>query len=187
MKRDDGSVHRLFSLFLIAWMVVLVGVAFTLAKAAFVDQHIEDSLMQANLSALLIDPYQYDETGELVFANALEVEKIFEESLNVSLGGDETLQKFGILDAAKLLDFRLYEVRTEGILETVCEGTKAGTSRWYELGAYVLAPDGTQIVSSSIYAKIAVPVKVGFGIEVTAVKEHCVDIIVSEEIEDEET
>lgn len=171
MKCDEGSIHRLFSLFLIVWMVVLVGVAFTLVKVGLIDQHLEDSLMQANLSALLIDPYQYGETGELVFANVWDVKASFEKCL----------------PEGEVLDFRLYEMRSEGILEMICEGTESGTSRWYDVGAFVVAPDGTEIVSSSIYSKIAVPVKVGFGIEVTAVKEHCVDVIVSEEMGDEET
>ena len=171
MKRDEGSVQRLFSLFLIVWMVVLVGVLFTLAKAGTMDQQIEDDLMQANLSALLIDPYQYGETGELVFKNASEVKTTFEKCLS----------------EGEVLDFRLYEARLDGVMERICAGENAGKVHWYETDAFVVAPDGTQIVSTSIYAKIAVPVKVGFGIEVTAIKEHCVDVIVSEEIENEET
>lgn len=165
MKRDEGSVHRLFSLLLIGWVVVLVCVLFILARVGLANQLIEDDLMQANLSALLIDPYQYGETEDLVFVNPMETRAIFEENL----------------DEGKLLDFRTYEVRWDGILETICAGEKAGLSRWYDPGAYVLSPDGTEIVSTSIYSKIALPIRFGFGIEVTAIKEHCVDVIVSEE------
>ena len=164
MKRDEGSVHRVFSLVLIAWMVVLVCVLFILARVGLVNQCIEDDLMQANLSALLIDPYQYGETGELVFVNPMEIKAIFER----------------VLEEGEMLDFRTYEVRLDGVLETICAGEMAGTSYWYDPGTHITSPDGTEIVSTSIYSKIAVPVTLGFGIEVTALKEHCVDVIVSE-------
>lgn len=177
MKKDAGDIHRLFSLLLIMWISICFGVIFTITKAGYVDQYLEDSLMQANLAAILVDPYQYGCTGNLVFGDVNEIKKIFEESIQTSL---TSIQELGIEEAVKVMDFRLYEVTENGVLEMVC--TKdVPESYFYGAGSLVEAPDGTPIVSSAIYAKILVPVTVGFGIRITSIKEHCVDVMVSEE------
>ena len=38
------------------------------------------------------------------------------------------------------------------------------------------------IQNSSVYAKIAVPIEFLFGVEITAIKEHCVDIVSEEKV-----
>ena len=187
MKHDEGSIHRLFSLFLIMWTVILLGVILTVAKIGLVDQHLEDSLMQANLSATLIDPYQYGASNELVFADAMLGKATFERCLVENLGSKELLQRLGVLEDVKVLEFRLYELREDGILERAYTDGETCILHRYDPGAYVTAPDGTQILSSSIYTKISVPVKTVLGIEVTAIKEHCVDVVEGEVREDEET
>ncbi len=180
MKRDKGSIHKLFAFLSLAWMTICIGVFLSVIKAGYVNQYLEDCLMQANLAAMLIDPYRYGTTGELVFADTEKTKTAFEETLKESFGMQENLQKIGIKEEITLLELRLYEVSKTGITEIVY--TKAETARnfHYEKDMTVFAPDGTEIISSAIYAKICVPVTVGFGIQVPSVKEHCVDVIVSE-------
>lgn len=181
MKRDSGSIHRLFSLIMLLWMGIGVGVLLSITKAGYVNQYLEDCLMQANLAAILIDPYHYGVTEELVFADTGQIKEVFEKSLETSLGNDETLQKLGIQKPITILEFRVYEVTKEGILEVVYIKDEDASTYHYPIDTPVDAPDGTRIVSSAIYAKISVPVKAGFGIQITSIKEHCVDVIVSEE------
>ena len=54
--------------------------------------------------------------------------------------------------------------------------------KWFDKETEVVAPDGTMIQNSSVYAKIAVPIEFLFGVEITAIKEHCVDIVSEEKI-----
>ena len=187
MKRDDGSVHRMFSFFLIIWIVILFGVLFQVAKAGLLNRHLEDSLMQANLSAILIDPYQYGATKELVFANIDEVKERFEENLWEGMGSYETMRKLGIVERAKVQELRLYERKEKGICETVFRDGDPSIKLQHSWRDMVVAPDGTFIETASIYAKIAVPVRLGFGMELTVVKEHCVDVLMSGGMIDEET
>jgi len=181
MKKDKGSIHNLFSMILLSWIVICFCVVMCVAKAGYVNQYLEDVLMQANLSAILIDPYHYGATGELVFSDVKQIKKVFEEFLNESMGEETYFKKLGIHGPVELLDFRLYEVTKAGILEVVCTREEAENTTHYDVGEVVLAPDGTNIESSAIYVQIAVPVEVGFGIQITSMKEHCVDVIVSED------
>lgn len=183
MHRDKGTIHKLFSLILLLWGVVCWSVLWSVMKAEYTNRHLEDCLMQANLAALIVDPYHYGSTGELVFKNADEVKRIFEKVLNEGLGSTEKRERLGI-KKVELIDFRVYEVTENEIKEVIFDRyNNCGVLR-YAKGAKVTAPDGTSIESSAIYARIAVPTEFLFGVEVTAIKEHCVDIV-SEEMKNE--
>ena len=78
-KKDKGSVQKVLVLFLLTWLVCGFGILMTLAKAGYVSRYIEDCLMQANLAAILIDPYHYGATAELVFENVEETKTVFFE------------------------------------------------------------------------------------------------------------
>jgi hypothetical protein len=138
--------------------------------------------MQANLAALIVDPYHYGSTGELIFEDADKIKDIFEEALNEGLGSVETKKSLGI-ENAELIDFRIYEVTSDETREIIF-GRYDNCSMVRHTVGIVMAPDGTHIENSAIYAKIAVPTEFLFGIKVTAIKEHCVDIV-SEEVKHE--
>lgn len=184
-SRDDGVIHKLYALIIVMWIGICWSVLLAITKAGYVDQYLEDCLTQANLASLLVDPYYYGSTGELVFYDTEATRQLFEEILQAGLGDEGTRQKLGIGKEVSLLDFRLYEVTTAGITEFIYDAYGKSSTKRFPLGKVVCAPDGTRIQSSSIYAKISVPVVIGFGIENTAIKEHCVDMV-SEEIEYEE-
>ena len=161
MQKDKGTIHKLFALILLLWGVVCGGVLWSIIKTGYTNRHLEDCLMQANLAALVVDPYHYGSTGELVFADADEIKGIFEDALNEGLGSAETKKSLGI-KGVDLIEFRIYDN---------CSMVR------HVKDVQVEAPDGTSIENSAVYACIAVPTEFLFGVEVTAIKEHCVDIV----------
>lgn len=184
-SRDDGVIHKLYALILVMWIGICWSVLLVITKAGYVDQYLEDCLTQANLAALLVDPYYYGSTGELVFSDTEATRQLFEEILQAGLGEKDARQRLGIGAEVSLLDFRIYEVTAAGTTEFTYDDYGKSSTKLFSPTQVVCAPDGTRIQSSSIYAKISVPVVIGFGIENTAIKEHCVDMV-SEDIGYEE-
>jgi len=180
-KKDAGAIHKFYSLIVLFWAVLCFGVLLQVMKAGYVSGHLEDSLTQANLAAILIDPYHYGSTGELIFADKEHSREVFEEVLSGALGDEESRRKLGFAAAEQILDFRLYEVTGDKVREYAYNQAGVCSQTEYTHSQVVNAPDGTEIWNSSIYTKIAVPIEFLFGVEITAIKEHCVDIV-SEEI-----
>lgn len=181
-KTDNGAIHKLFAMIILLWAVFGWGVLLEVMRAGYVSQYLEDSLTQANLAAILIDPYHYGSTGELIFENVEATRELFLDTLHKGLGEEDVRQKLGLMEDVRLVDFRVYEVTSLGIAEFMYDEYGQGRQTLFESGAAVEAPDGTNIQNSSIYAKIAVPVEFLFGVEVTAIKEHCVDIVSEESV-----
>ena len=179
-QKDHGVIQKLLALILLFWAAACWSIMLSVMKAGYTSRYLEDCLTQANLAALIVDPYHYGSTGELVFANLDEAKETFEEALEKGLGSNETRQRLGLTGEAELVDFRIYEVTSQGISEFIYDRDNHYSTVLYADGQSVEAPDGTHIQNSAIYARIAVPVEFMFGIEVTAVKEHCVDIICEE-------
>ncbi|MBQ8816126.1 MAG: hypothetical protein IJZ84_02460 [Lachnospiraceae bacterium] len=175
-KKDKGSVQTVLVLILLTWLVWGFCILMTLMKAGYVNRYIEDCLMQANLAAILIDPYHYGSTGELVFENTQTVRNIFNEVLSESLGDAQNREKLGIGEEILVSEFRIYEVTTAGTTEFIYDSQGILQTKRYDSVTVLEAPDGTVIQNSSLYARIEVPIKFMLGIEVRAIKEHCVDI-----------
>ena len=180
-RKDAGTIHKLFAMIILLWSVICLGVLMNVMRAGYVIRYVEDNITQANLAALLIDPYHYGSTGELVFENVEQTKALFEDVLIESMGSDEEKNALGIGGEVQILDFRIYEVTSKGITEFDYDIYNYCERRLYDKAADVTAPDGTAIYNSSIYAKVAVPIKFLFGLEIMATKEHCVDMV-SEEV-----
>lgn len=180
-KKDDGAVHKLLAMIVLLWAVICWGVLLDVMRAGYVSRYLEDSLTQANLAAILIDPYHYGSTGELAFENVESTRSVFENYLEKGLGSDEMRQKLGITGEVEILDFRIYEVTSLGTTEFVYDAYNHCRQNRFDKEVVATAPDGTEIQNSSIYARIAVPIEFLLGVKITAIKEHCVDIV-SEEI-----
>ena len=183
-QKDKGMIHKLLALILLLWAVICWGLLLSVMKAGYTGRYLEDCLTQANLAALIVDPYYYGSTGELVFENTDKVKDIFEEALNEGLGSEASRERLGIVGEVELTDFRIYEVTSQGTREFIFDRNDNCSTVLHTVGTDVKAPDGTRILNSAIYARIAVPAEFLFGVEVTAIKEHCVDIV-SEEMENE--
>lgn len=181
-KRDEGTIHKLFALLLLLWIIICFQVFMEVMRAGYVSRYLEDCITQANLSALLIDPYHYGSTGELVFENVVKTRNDFSAFLEKGLGSEEARHTMGIYGETEILDFRVYEFGEEGTTEFIFSNESYCTQRLFSPNEEVVAPDGTIIQSSSIYAKIAIPVKFLFGIELVAIKEHCVDVVSEEDV-----
>jgi len=180
---DKGMVHITLSFILLVWLVMVWCVLLNLKKADYAARYIEDCLTQANLAALVVDPYQYGSSGELVFSDVRETKALFENILKNSMDDEETLKKLGITGPAALQEFRVYEVTGTGTAEFIFDSLGFMRTCKYGLTETVTAPDETVIEESALYARIEVPVAFLFGIELKAIKEHCVDI--KNEVEDE--
>ena len=179
-KKDKGAIHKLLAMIILMWAVICWCVLLEVLRAGYVNQYLEDCITQANLAALLIDPYHYGATGELVFENVEETKAVFSEFLGKGLGTEKVRQKLGITGEVQILDFRVYEVTSIGTTEFVYDAVHACSRALYDKAISVAAPDGTDIQNSSVYARIAVPIEFLFGVEIMAVKEHCVDMVSEE-------
>ena len=175
-KKDKGAIHATLALMVLVWISLFWSVLLQLVRAEYTGHFIEDCLMQANLAAMVVDPYHYGREGELVFQDAGETKLLFEGILKESFGAEENLKKLGITEPIVLQEFRVYEVTGNGTTESVFDSQGVLHTCWYDTGTVVKAPDGTVISESALYARIEVPVDFMFGIRVNAVKEHCVDI-----------
>ncbi len=178
-KIDSGAAHKIMALVLVVWIIFFWLLLMQVMKAGLVKRYIEDCLAQANLSAILVDPYYYGSAGELVFEDINHTRALFLETLQDSLGGQSDMEALGISEV-KLLDFRVYEVTANGTREYIFGESEAYLQTGYEAGTAVRAPDHTLIEHSAVYAKIEVPIEFMLGIKVMAVKEHCVDIVSEE-------
>lgn len=182
-KKDEGAIHVTLALTVLVWISLLWSVILQLVRAEYTAHFIEDCLMQANLGAMVVDPYHYGSEGELVFQDVSETKLLFETLLEESFGTEENLKKLGITKPVVLQEFRVYEVTESGITESVFDSQGVLHNCRYDPGTVVKAPDGTVISESALYARIEVPVNFMFGIKIKAIKEHCVDI--KSEVEDE--
>ena len=179
-RKDEGAIHKLFALIVLLWLVICWGAFLQIMKAGYVSGYLEDCLTQANLAALFVDPYHYGSTGELVFEDVENTKAIFEETLEIGLGSAENRERLGIQEDVKILDFRVYEVTALGVSEFAFDENGGCQIQQFANGTKVEAPDGTPIQNSALYARIEVPVEFLFGMQITAVKEHCVDIVSEE-------
>lgn len=184
MQKDEGVIYKLTAFLMLFWAVLCWGILLSITKAGYTNQYLQDALTQANLAALVVDPYYYGSTGELIFESADKIKLIFEEALEEGVGSTETRNKLGIKGDVMLKAFHIYEVTSHGIRELKWNGMDDWKVELYNDSVVIKAPDGTNIESSAIYAQIAVPVEFLFGVEVIAIKEHCVDIV-SEGIKNE--
>lgn len=176
-KKDSGTIHKLYACILLIWVVLCWGILLEIMRAGYVSRYLEDSMTQANLASLLIDPYYYGSTGELVFEDVEETKLIFTDYLEKAMGSEETRRNLGMTKNVEILDFRVYEVTSAGTSEFDYDPDNHCRQEWHDKTSAVVAPDGTAIQNSSIYAKVAVPVEFLFGLEILAVKEHCVDMV----------
>ncbi|MCD7862781.1 MAG: hypothetical protein LUG61_04540 [Lachnospiraceae bacterium] len=176
-KKDQGLMHYVFAMILLSWTVLALLVMAQLQRMERLKLYLEDCMTQAGLSALLIEPYTYGRSGELIFGQAQDVEAIYLEYFEDALGSAQNQEKLGIAGEIVLTELMIYEKTTSGILLYERQEDGGWQSVLYSAGESVCAPDGTEIVSSSVYAKIVVPVQVWSGVTVEIERQHCVDVV----------
>ena len=178
MKRKDrGLMHCAFAMMLISWTVVTILFLVQFLRMERLKSYLEDCMTQAGLSALLIDPYAYGMSGEVVFADVSEAEQLYLEYLRAALGSAENQGRLGITGDVKVVQMIVYEKTADGILAHERKEDSGWVSILYGGTETVCAPDGTQIVSAAIYARIRMTVRVWGGVTVEIERQHCVDIV----------
>ena len=176
-RKDQGLMHYTFSMILISWAVLMIFLLLLLLRAERLKAYLQDCMTQAGLSALLIEPYTYGMSGEVIFADVQEVEQIYLKYLETALGSSENQEKLGIAGEVVLTQLIVYEKTTDGIRMNERQEDGSWLSAVYAASETVCAPDGTQIVSAAIYAAVRVPVLVWGEVTVEIERQHCVDIV----------
>ncbi|MCD8325509.1 MAG: hypothetical protein LUC90_02155 [Lachnospiraceae bacterium] len=176
-KKDQGLMHYIFALILISWTVTAMLAFAMLLKAERLKGYLEDSMTQAGLAALLIEPYTYGRSGELIFGEPAQVEAVYREYLQEGLGTEENRAAAGIGGEIELSGFIVYEMTASGIREHVRQEDGTYLETAHSLGETIYAPDGTQIISSAVYSRIRLPVRVWENMTVEIERQHCVDIV----------
>ncbi|MCD7806044.1 MAG: hypothetical protein LUH19_01740 [Lachnospiraceae bacterium] len=176
-KKDQGLLHYVFALMLISWAITAMLCFVMLLRAQRLKGYLEDCMTQAGLAALLIEPYTYGRSGELIFPDPARVEEVFWQYLQDGLGTEENQAAAGIGGDVTLADFIVYEMTAAGIREYERQEDGTYLETVHPLGETVYAPDGTQVISGTIYSKIRLPVRVWGNRTVEVERQHCVDIV----------
>ncbi len=176
-KKDPGLMHYIYALILISWAVTAMLCFAMLLRAQHLKKYLEDAMTQAGLATLLIEPYTYGKSGELIFGDPSEVEGLFREYLQDGLGSKENRDEVGIGGDITLVSFTIYEMTASGIREYDRQEDGTWLERIHSPGETVYAPDQTRIVSSTIYSRISLPVRVWGNVTVEIERQHCVDIV----------
>lgn len=176
-RKDQGLIHCVFAMVLLSWSVIVILLLIQLQRTERLKAYLEDCMTQAGLSALLIEPYTYGRSGELIFGEEQEVEEIYLEYLKSALGSAQNQERLSIAGEVVLVSLIVYEKTADGILAHERQENGSWFSCLYGEGETVLAPDGTAVVSGSIYACIRVPVRVWKDVTVVIERQHCVDIV----------
>ncbi len=170
-------MHYAVAMMLVSWAVVTILFLVQYLRMERLKSYLEDCMTQAGLAALLIDPYTYGMSGEVVFLDVQETEQIYLEYLQAALGSLENQERLGIAGEIKVVQMTVYEKTAEGILAHEREEDSGWVSVLYGGTEALCAPDGTQIVSAAIYARIRVTVRVWGEVTVEIERQHCVDIV----------
>ncbi|MCD8068869.1 MAG: hypothetical protein LUE87_08285 [Lachnospiraceae bacterium] len=176
-KKDSGLMHYIYALILISWAVTALLCFVMLLRTQHLKKYLEDAMTQAGLAALLIEPYTYGKSGELIFGDPSEVEALYTEYLQEGLGSEENRDAAGIGGDITLASFIIYELTASEIREYERQEDGTWVERTHSLGETVYAPDQTRIVSSTIYSRIRLPVRVWGSVTVEVERQHCVDIV----------
>ncbi len=176
-RKDQGLIHYVFAMILFSWIVLVMLFLIQFLRMERLKAYLEDCMTQAGLAALLIEPYTYGMSGELVFGEMQEVEEVYLEYLHAALGSAQNQERLGIAGEVAVAGLIVYEKTGEGILAHERQENGNWVSALYGDGDAVFAPDGTEVVAGTIYACIRVPVRVWGGVTVEIERQHCVDIV----------
>ncbi len=170
-------MHYVFAMILLSWVVLVMLFLMQFLRMERLKGCLEDCMTQAGLAALLIEPYTYGRSGELVFGEIQEVEAVYLEYLYAALGSAQNQEMLGIAGDVVVIRLIVYEKTEEGILKHERQEDGSWFSALYGADSMVCTPDGTEIAGGTIYACIRVPVRVWGGMTVEIEREHCVDIV----------
>lgn len=178
-KKREGQVGIITSIFLIMFLIVMLGAGLQVCLYQSVKIHTEDALAASNLASAVIDIQEYGITHNLIIADPEYSYSLYQEALRLNLGLDEhgfSENKAAISGQVEVLDYIIYNVKGSDI-EIYCFGQSTYSQVIAGGLGSVTAPNGQLIESTSVYSRITFPVDGILGIHTIAVKDKLADIV----------
>ncbi len=179
MEHKEGSIEYLSAFVLICLAGLLLAFSFSVKELRQYEADARDGLDSACLSAALIDINAYPD-GRVININGYDNSwNVFKKCLknNMSLDDDFNLRGEGIYDKVTIHKFIIYNISGGRLISrSILQDGSAD----YENMAYTgreTTPDGTVIVSSTIYADIGMNVKSFLGIKKYVHVRTSVDVV----------
>ena len=165
-KVKTGGIEYLSAYMMIAITGLIMLFSYSAREIRHYQSLARDSIDSACLSAALINLDEYSKGRFIYISNCDKSFDVFLDTLksNMNLNDDFTSSKTCIYDRVVVHDYTVYNI-AEGIL-TSCSfknGNPVYKSENYDKDE--ATPDGTPIVSSTVYADIGMNVRSLFGIE----------------------
>ncbi len=143
------------------WFVLSFYFVLELRKIAYARDRLDDTLLQANLAAALMDLYEYGSSGDLRFQDVFESHDLFLE----------------ILNSLEIVSYELYfyEEKEDGFTQYLFRD-----GQWIHnidlVGKEQFVGGHTRISNASIYAKASIEVFIFGETGILLERDHCVDV-----------
>ena len=161
MKKDKGAIEYSMSIILLMISVLLILFCFRIRSARVEKAYLEDGLASANLAAVVIDTDIYGETEKLIISDTSGAYEHFKKSLKTNLNLDDHYMPentFLMENPVEILEFRVYNVDDDMVTCVVYDEYGLRSTESSSL-SHTVAPDGTEVESTTIYSKIEFDVK----------------------------
>lgn len=185
-KHKAGKIEMVTGMYLMFLLAVLLAMQFQIKLFGCISTFAEDALAASNLASAVFDVREYGTNGTIGIASPDAAYGLYREAIRYNLGLDENWEngnKDLMAGRVQVLKYEIYNVKENDI--TIYSFGEEGKEIRTEPGGLgrVRTPDGTLIEATSVYSKIAFPVKGIFGVEIEAVKHKTVDIVSNLEAE----
>lgn len=181
MKKDQGFAEHIISLVPFVAMLLFSVLLLQLSVHQASSTYIEDALASSNLASAVMDLDIYGRTGTLQVRDPAGAYALYRRALRDNLRLDEGwVCVNGSIISGKVTVYQYILYLTDG--EDVTEYRFSGTGMEKEEHpggkGRVTAPDGTVILTASVYSRIGFPVD-SMGRELYCYKEKCVDVVMN--------
>ena len=181
-QREKGQITWIIAPFMLLFLGTLLCGQMQLEVFRMSSVYLEDALAASNLASAIIDVEEYGTSHKLVITDVEEAYERYCVALKHNLGLNEMWEcenKQLINGKVKVEKYIVYNVTDNQI---IIQGRDAEGNLWesqYAAGQ-VYAPNGEEIVSTSIYSEISYPTKGIWNVEIQAHKGKLVDVVLIE-------
>ena len=181
-ETEKGQLTWIIAPFMLLFMGTLLCGQMQLEVFRMSSVYLEDALAASNLASAIIDVEEYGISHKLVISDLDAAYEKYCMALKDNLGLNEMWEcenKQLISGEVRVEKYIVYNVTDNQI---VIQGRDAEGNLWesqYAMGQ-VYAPNGEEIVTTSIYSEISYPTKGIWNVEIQAHKGKLVDIVLTE-------
>lgn len=181
-ETEKGQIAWIIAPFMLLFLGTLLCGQMQLEVFRMSSVYLEDALAASNLASAVIDVEEYGISHKLVISDLDEAYDKYCVALKGNLGLNEAWEcenKHLIDGTVRVEKYIVYNVTDE---EIVIHGRDAEGNLWesqYATGQ-VYAPNGEEIVTTSVYSEISYPTKGMWNVEIQAHKGKLVDIVLEE-------